>query len=113
MSLFGIGPLELLFVALLALLLIGPKDISRTARSAGRALNRMYRSETWQALNRVSRSLRDLPGTLAREAELDELSEIHSAAGEIHESIRAEMDGLHSDVRALDESGATEANDPS
>lgn len=113
MSLFGIGPLELLFIALLALLLIGPKDISQAARDAGRTLNRMYRSETWRALNRVSRSLRDLPGTLAREAELDELTEIRSATSEIRDSLRTEMDGLRSDIHTLDESEAVDASDSS
>jgi sec-independent protein translocase protein TatB len=69
----GIGPLELMFVILIALIVIGPKDMSKTARSAGRYLNRMYRSETWRTLTEASRTLQTLPNRLAREAQLEEL----------------------------------------
>jgi len=69
----GIGPLELMFVILIALIIIGPKDMSKTARSAGRYLNRMYRSETWRTLTEASRTLQTLPNRLAREAQLEEL----------------------------------------
>ena len=73
MEVLGIGPLELMFVILIALIIIGPKDMSKTARSAGRYLNRMYRSETWRTLTEASRTLQTLPNRLAREAQLEEL----------------------------------------
>jgi len=69
----GIGPLELMFVVLIALIIIGPKDMSKTARSAGRFLNRMYRSQTWRALTQASQTIQTLPNRLAREAQLEEL----------------------------------------
>jgi sec-independent protein translocase protein TatB len=69
----GIGPLELMFVILIALIIIGPKDMSKTARSAGRFLNRMYRSQTWRALTQASQTIQTLPNRLAREAQLEEL----------------------------------------
>ncbi len=73
MEVLGIGPLELMFVILIALIIIGPKDMSKTARSAGRYLNRMYRSETWRTLTQASQTLQALPNRLAREAQLEEL----------------------------------------
>jgi sec-independent protein translocase protein TatB len=72
----GIGPLELMFVILIALIVIGPKDMSKTARTAGRTLNRMYRSEAWRSLTQASRTLQTLPNRLAREAQLEELEEL-------------------------------------
>ncbi len=78
MEFLGIGPLELLFVILIALIVIGPKDMSKTARSAGRFLNKMYRSETWRALTEASRTLQTLPNRLAREAQLEELDALRS-----------------------------------
>jgi len=104
MSLFGIGPLELVFILLLVIILIGPNDLRRAARGAGRALNQLYRSEAWRALTQLSRSLRDLPGTLAREAELDELHELRSSTDEVSRSLRDELNGVHDDLRVLDES---------
>lgn len=76
MDFLGIGPLELMFVILIALIVIGPKDMSKTARTAGRTLNRMYRSEAWRTLTQASRSLQTLPNRLAREAQLEELEEL-------------------------------------
>lgn len=73
MEIFGIGPLELLLVLLLALALVGPRDMGKHARGVGRALRRLYRSEEWAAVQQASRNLRSLPSRLAREAELEEL----------------------------------------
>ncbi|MGH2627895.1 MAG: twin-arginine translocase TatA/TatE family subunit, partial [Anaerolineales bacterium] len=73
MEILGIGPMELLLVLLLALALIGPRDLGKHARGLGRALRRLYRSEEWAAVQQASRNLRSLPNRLAREADLEEL----------------------------------------
>jgi Sec-independent protein translocase protein TatA len=80
MEFLGIGPLELAFIILIAIIVIGPRDIGRFARSAGQFLNRLYRSEEWKALNQASRNLRTLPNRLAREAALDELEKTRQEA---------------------------------
>ncbi len=80
MEFLGIGPLELAFIILIAVIVIGPRDIGRFARSAGQFLNRLYRSEEWKALNQASRNLRTLPNRLAREAALDELEKTRQEA---------------------------------
>ena len=76
MDLFGVGPLELLLVVLLALVLFGPKDIANNARSAGRFLNRLYKSEGWRTMTQASSALRNLPNRLAREAELEQVDQV-------------------------------------
>ncbi len=76
MELFGVGPLEILLVVLLALALFGPKDIARNSRSAGRYLSRLYKSEGWRTMQEASSALRNLPNRLAREAELEELASV-------------------------------------
>lgn len=81
MDILGIGPLELLFIMVIALIVLGPRDIARFARSAGRALNRIYKSEAWGAINKASREFRDLPNRLAREAALDDLDQSIRNAG--------------------------------
>lgn len=84
MELLGIGPLELAFIILIAVIVIGPRDIGKFARGAGRFLNKLYRSEEWSALSQASRNLRTLPNRLAREAALDELEE---ARREVQEAV--------------------------
>jgi Sec-independent protein translocase protein TatA len=95
MDFLGVGPLELIFIIIIALVVIGPRDIGKTARSFGQFLNRLYKSENWQMLVKTSRTLRNLPQQLAREAALEELDLARQAT----------MDELDSVQQALDEAG--------
>lgn len=91
MEILGIGPLELLFILLIALIAVGPRDLGRAARSLGRLLNQLYRSEAWRNLSEASRNLRTLPNRLAREAALDELDQAR-------QDIQREVSEFASDV---------------
>ena len=83
MEFLGIGPLELMFILLLILLVFGPKDIARMARSIGQFLNRLYRSENYKIIQKTSDELRNLPNRLAREAQLEELQKEMKDVGAI------------------------------
>ena len=97
MEVLGIGPLEALFVLILALLVVGPQDLGKAARSFGRFLNRLYRSEAWSAVTQASRNLRTLPNRLAREAALEELDEASKGVGrELDRFGRELKEGLRS-----------------
>lgn len=98
MEILGIGPLELAFIILIALIVIGPRDLGKTAHTIGRSLNKMYRSETWRLLKDTSRHLRTLPDRLAREAALEEIEELKKARESI-EDIKKE---INEDIKALD-----------
>lgn len=80
MEFLGIGPLELAFIVLIILLVVGPRDVTKTARGVGRAIHSIAKSEAWQTISLASRELRTLPARLAREAELEELKKIKSEA---------------------------------
>lgn len=75
----GIGPLELIFFVVLLLLLFGPHDLARMARSFGRFVNRLVRSENYQVIQKTSAELRNLPARIVREAQLDEVQKIGQA----------------------------------
>lgn len=72
MEFLGIGPLELLFFVIIALLLFGPQDMVKAGRTIGRFLRRIVLSEEWRTFNQGLRELRRLPTTLMREAGLEE-----------------------------------------
>ncbi len=72
MDFLGIGPLELIFVLLIALIIFGPKDIARAGRTVGRFLRTVVKSEGWKAFQEASKGMRNLPNTLMREAGLEE-----------------------------------------
>jgi sec-independent protein translocase protein TatB len=71
MEILGVGWQELIFIFLIALIVLGPKDMQKAGRTIGRWLNQLVRSDGWKALQQTSRELRKLPTTLMREANLD------------------------------------------
>jgi sec-independent protein translocase protein TatB len=73
MDIFGIGPTEIVFIILLALILLGPKEMEKTGRTIGRFLRDLTRSEGWRAFRDTSRELRNLPNRLMREANIEDL----------------------------------------
>ena len=68
----GIGPLELFFIILIALIVLGPRDMVKAGRTLGRLLRRLVTSPTWQTVQQTSRDLRRLPTKLMREAGMEE-----------------------------------------
>jgi len=71
MDILGIGPLELALILLLALIVLGPKDLQKTGKTIGRTLNSIIRSDTWKTITQTSKELRQLPNKLMREANID------------------------------------------
>lgn len=72
MDILGIGPLELLFILIIALIVLGPNDMVKAGRTAGRFLRRIVTSPTWRMVQQTSRDLRNLPNTLIRDAGLED-----------------------------------------
>jgi len=87
MDIFGIGPTELAFIILIALIVLGPKDMEKTARTIGRWLRDMTTSEGWRAFRDTSREIRNLPNRLMREANLEDLDkDVNKIGKEIKEA---------------------------
>jgi sec-independent protein translocase protein TatB len=72
MEFLNIGLPEFLLILLLAVVLVGPKDLVKFSRTAGKFLNRLFHSEAWAAFQDTSREIQDLPARMMREAGLDE-----------------------------------------
>jgi Sec-independent protein translocase protein TatA len=73
MDFLGIGPLELLLIALIAFIILGPKEIQKTGKTIGRELNKFIRSDTWKTLRQASDKMKSLPNDLIREAGIEEM----------------------------------------
>jgi sec-independent protein translocase protein TatB len=91
MDIFGIGWLELVFIIIIAMIVIGPRDLGNVGRQFGRFINRLYKSDSWRMLNEASRTLRNLPNRLAREAQLEELDSIRNELQDAGKTIQNEM----------------------
>jgi Sec-independent protein translocase protein TatA len=80
MDILGIGPLEFIFILIIALIVLGPSDMVKAGRTIGRFLRQIVTSPTWRAVTRTSSELRTLPNKLIRDAGLeDDLKEIQNA----------------------------------
>ena len=82
-EIFGIGIEELVFIGILLALLFGPESIPRLARSAGKLLNRLFRSPLYRESLQIRKQIRDMPTALARLAQLEEMQ--HSLNDEIRD----------------------------
>lgn len=71
MEILGIGPSELLFIIIIALIVLGPKDMQKAGKTVGRWLNSLVRSDGWKAFQQTSREIRGLPTKLMRDANLE------------------------------------------
>ena len=83
MEILGIGINELIFIIIIALLVLGPKDMQKTGKTIGRWLRDLTRSEGWKMFQQTSREIRTLPTKLIRDAnmEINEISnDIKSAS---------------------------------
>lgn len=92
MEILGIGPLELFFILLIALIVLGPGDMVKAGRTLGRFLRKVVTSPEWRTIQKASRELKYLPNRLMREANLEDLSkdlsDINKIGGEINAGIK-------------------------
>lgn len=73
MEILGIGPLEFVFILVIALIVLGPKDMVKAGRTIGRTLRTIVSSDTWRVVQQASREMRNLPNRLIREAGIEDL----------------------------------------
>lgn len=71
MEFLGVGPSELIFIILIAIIILGPKDMQKTGRMIGRFLNQLVKSDSWKIFQQTSNELRNLPRNLMREANME------------------------------------------
>lgn len=72
MEFLGIGPMELFFIVLIAIVILGPRDMVKAGRTVGRFLRDIMKSDYYRAFVSSSREIKDLPTRLIREANLEE-----------------------------------------
>lgn len=116
MEILGIGASELVFIVIIALLVLGPKDMQKAGRTIGKWLRNLVTSDGWKAFQQTSRELRNLPTRLMREANED-LEKINQ---DINRGINRKPDLLKGALspngktrsRPVPEQGGTSASTP-
>ena len=84
-TLCGVGLPELVILALLGFILVGPERTREVALQAGRLLRKVTRSDLWTETQEFYQFVRDLPNRLIGMAE--ELEEVQSEVAETRRQI--------------------------
>ena len=90
---FDIGFSEMIVIAVIALIVLGPEKLPRVARTAGHLLGRMQRY------------VNDVKADINREIELDELrklqKEMQDAAQSIEQTVKGEINAAQSEFKQI------------
>jgi len=93
MDILGIGPLEIFFIILIALIVLGPKDMVKAGRTIGKNLRKVVTSDNWRTIQQASNEIRTLPNRLMREAGLDEIQkDLKTTANDLKASVPKDFD---------------------
>jgi Sec-independent protein translocase protein TatA len=98
MEILGIGPLELVFILIIALIILGPGDMVKAGRTLGRMLRKVVTSPEWRTVQKASRELKYLPNRLMREASLEDLTKDFDDLNKIGNDIHKEVTQVQSDL---------------
>lgn len=101
---FDIGFSEMMVIAVIALVVLGPEKLPRVARTVGHLLGRMQRY------------VNDVKADINREVELDELrklqQEMQSTAQSIEQTVKGEFNAVESEFKSINESTQKALSDP-
>lgn len=112
MQLLGIGPLELLLIAVIAVIVLGPKGMVSGAREAGKVIRKIIRSPIWHEIVDTSREIREFPQKLAREAGIEkDLEDLRRSTRGIPEELnRSHYPGI-SPVKDVEEESSNDTTE--
>jgi sec-independent protein translocase protein TatB len=101
---FDIGFSEMIVIAVIALIVLGPEKLPRVARTAGHLLGRMQRY------------VNDVKADINREIELDELrklqKEMQNTAQSIEQTVKGGMSTVESEFKQISDSTQKAFSDP-
>jgi sec-independent protein translocase protein TatB len=85
MEFLGIGPMELVLILVVAIIVLGPKDMVKAGRTIGKFLHTLLTSDAWKAVRQTTKELENLPTRLVREAGLeDEVQKLQEDAKKLN-----------------------------
>ncbi|MAT41716.1 MAG: hypothetical protein CL609_05195 [Anaerolineaceae bacterium] len=72
MNFLNFGPMEIAFILIIMIVVLGPKQMVDSAQKLGRFIRKAVKSPLWTTIMDTSKELRELPTRLVREAGLEE-----------------------------------------
>ena len=84
MEILGIGMAELVFIIIIALIVLGPRDMQKAGRTIGKFLRNIVQSDGWKVFRQTSNEIRTLPHKLMRDAN----NEVTKLTGDLRGEIK-------------------------
>jgi sec-independent protein translocase protein TatB len=117
MQIFNIGPLEFILILVLALLVLGPKNMVKTAYEVGRWINKVVRSPMWATLISTSREIRQLPTKIVQDTGLEDSlkqikDETEAVTKELNSEVNKSVDSINSAVQDINNDVKVEIKAP-
>jgi Sec-independent protein translocase protein TatA len=91
MEVLGVGLPELAFIVLIALILLGPKDMVAAGRTLGRFLRKFITSPAWHVMRHTGEEIQKLPTKLMREAGLEELQAMQKEVQDVTRDVTRQI----------------------
>lgn len=73
MSILGVGGQEFILILILLILVLGPERAPQAARAVGKQWRKLTKSEWWIAISQMAQAVRNLPQSLTKLAEIEEV----------------------------------------
>ena len=75
MEILGIGVPEFIFIILIAIIVLGPKDMQKAGKTIGKWMRKVVMSPEWREIKDASNKIKSLPTQLMREANLEDFEQ--------------------------------------
>ena len=99
MKILNLGISEIILIVILALIILGPGNMVKTARDIGAFIRKVTKSPYWQEVWATRRELNEIPKILAKEADLDgTLKDLERETKDLHSSVTASVSELIKEV---------------
>ena len=99
MNFFNLGIGEILFILVIALIVVGPGNMVKTARDAGVLIRKVTKSPYWQEIWATKRELNEIPKMLAKEANLNEtIKDLNKDSQKMSSSIASTVNNFIKEV---------------
>jgi len=82
MEILGFGLPEIVLILLLALVILGPRDMTDSARRLARWVYRLFHSPQWREFIGIAQETRELPRQLLRDTGIEEELEMLKQTGQ-------------------------------
>jgi len=99
MKIFNLGVPEIALIVILALIILGPDNMVKSARDIGAFIRKVTKSPYWKEVWATRRELNEIPKILSREADLDgTIKDLNRETKDLQSAVSSSMSDLIKEV---------------